>query len=83
MGRTVPTYRTILETKISEWNDFKRALRGNDKKAFDRLMNKARKHASASTYDIRPDPIESIFMSILLEFEKEIEELRRKIEEKE
>ena len=32
-------------------------------------------------YDSRTDPMESVFMSILVELEKEIEELREKVEE--
>ncbi len=38
-------------------------------------------HASAASYDARVDPVESLFMSILVEQEKEIEALRKKIEE--
>jgi hypothetical protein len=81
LGRTVPTYRNILENLILEWQGFQRALRKEDREAFDRLMEKARMHASAASYEARIDPAESMFMSILLEQEKEIRELRKKIEE--
>ena len=81
MGRTVPTYRQVLETMVDEWQGFKKALRKEDRAAFDRLMEKARLHASAASYDARVDPVESIIMSILLEQEKELGELRKKIEE--
>jgi hypothetical protein len=81
LGRTVPTYRNILENLVSEWQEFRRALRKEDREAFDRLMEKARMHASAASYEARIDPVESMFMSILLEQEKEIGELRKKIEE--
>jgi hypothetical protein len=36
---------------------------------------------SAAGYDPRLDPMESVVMSILVELEKEIEELRKKVEE--
>jgi len=81
LGRTVPTYRNILENLVPEWQEFRRALRKEDREAFDRLMEKARMHASAASYEARVDPVESMFMSILLEQEKEIGELRKKIAE--
>jgi hypothetical protein len=83
VGRTVRSYRTVLEDMIGEWQGFRKALRKEDREAFDRLMDRARMHASAASYDTRVDPIESLFMSILLEQEKEIGELRKKLEERE
>jgi DNA repair ATPase RecN len=80
VGRTVRSYRTVLEDMIDEWQGFRKALRKEDREAFDRLMDRARTHASAASYDTRVDPVESLFMSILLEQEKEIEELRKKLE---
>jgi hypothetical protein len=81
VGRTVRSYRTVLEDMIDEWQGFRKALRKEDKVAFDRLMDRARMHASAASYDTRVDPVESLFMSILLEQEKEIDELRKKLKE--
>ncbi len=49
MGRTVPSFRMLLEEIILELSIFRRALHGEDKAAFDRLMNKASKHASSCT----------------------------------
>ncbi len=79
MGRTVPTYRVALEAMAQQWNDFRRALRKGDRESFDRLLNKARMHASAATYAISMDPTESALLSMLLEHEKELERLRREI----
>jgi hypothetical protein len=81
LGRTVPTYRNVLENLIREWQEFKRALRKEDREVFDRLIEKARLHASAASYEARLDPMESMFMSILLEQEKEIQELKEKLKE--
>lgn len=83
MGRTLPTYRQILEGIIVEWNRYKRALRKEDRELFEELMEKARKHASAAGYDARVNPMESFFMSIILEIEKEMKEIRRKFEKHE
>jgi len=59
-----------------QWNDFRRALRREDREAFDSLLNKARMHASASTYAISLDPTESALLSMLLEHEKELARLK-------
>ncbi|MBN1456007.1 MAG: hypothetical protein JW945_07135 [Methanomicrobia archaeon] len=81
MGRTVRTYRTVLEELIADWERFRKALRKEDREAFDRLMGKARAHASAASYDARVDPSESLFMSILVEQERELAELRTELDE--
>ena len=77
MGRTVPTYRLALERMAQQWNDFKRALRKGDREAFESLVNRARMHASAATYAISLDPVESAFLSMLLEHEKDLIRLKR------
>ena len=86
MGRTVPSFRMLLEGIIEDLSVFKRALRGEDKLAFDGLMNKAREHASSCTVTPLLEPMDAVFLSILVEQEKEIISLRdtqriRKMEE--
>ena len=76
MGRTVPSFRMLLEEIIAELSIFRRALHGEDKAAFDRLMNKARKHASSCTVAPTLDPMDAVFLSILVEQEKELNLLR-------
>ncbi len=73
MGRTVPTYRLHLESILNDWMDYRRALRERDREAFDRMLNKARQHASAASYTAHLDPTNLAFLSILLEMEKDIE----------
>ena len=82
MGRTVPTYRLALEAMTQQWNDFRRALRSDDREAFDSLMNGARLHASASTYAISLDPTESALLSMLLEHEKKLLALMKRLEDR-
>jgi hypothetical protein len=76
MGRTVPSFRMLLEGIIMELSVFRRALRGEDRIAFDCLMNKAREHASSCTVAPLLDPMEAVFLSILIEQQKEINSLR-------
>ena len=76
MGRTVPSFRVLLESIVLELAVFRRALRGEDRNAFDSIMNMARKHASSSTVAPMLDPMESMFLSILIEQQKEINRMK-------
>jgi hypothetical protein len=66
----------LLEGIVEELSAFRRALRGEDRAAFDSLMNMARQHASSCTVAPLLDPMEAMFLSILVEQEKEINSLR-------
>ena len=76
MGRTVPSFRMLLEGIIEDLTIFRRALRGEDKDAFDNLMNKARAYASSCTVTPMLEPMDAVFLSILVEQEKEINSLK-------
>jgi len=69
-----------LESMAQQWNDFRRALRKEDREAFDSLVNSARMHASASTYAISLDPTESALLSMLLEHEKKLLAMKKSLE---
>jgi len=78
-GRTVPSFRNLLEEIIKDMYAFRRALRGEDKAAFDSLMKKAREHASSATVAPALEPMDSIFLSILVEHQKELNSLREAV----
>jgi len=69
----------LLEGMIEELSAYRRALRGEDRNAFDSLMNKARAHASSCTVAPLLDPMDAMFLSILLEQQKEINSLSKAI----
>lgn len=69
----------LLEGIIGGLSDFRRALLAEDRAAFDGLMNKAREHASSCTVVPTLDPLEAMFLSILVEQETEIISLRERI----
>ena len=75
MGRTVPSFRMLLDSIIMELGDFRRALRQRDRQVFDRIMDMAREHASASTVAAAIDPMDTIVLSILIEQQKQIDNL--------
>jgi hypothetical protein len=81
MGRTVPSFRPALEHEIESWKDFKRALRPEDQRVFDKLMNFARIHADAGSLSARPMLSELLFISFAIEQEKRIESLQKRIQE--
>jgi hypothetical protein len=66
MDKTVESYRTALEREISRWNGFARALRKDDKEAFDELMDMGRSHASESSNATQTAIFEPMAMSIIL-----------------
>jgi hypothetical protein len=70
-----------LERVLGGWDSFRRPLRKEDREAFDGLMKKARRHSSASSFNVMADPNETMFMSILLEQEKEVGRLKARLEE--
>ena len=78
MGRTLPTFRMLLSQLEVMWAPYRRALRIEDREAFDDLMAKARQHAAASSFMVDIDPMDALFMSILVEQQRELSELRRK-----
>src|SRR5512139_2234669 len=86
MGRTVLPFSRVLEQEAQEWRKFRRGLRKEDQRFLDRLFEEARLHVQAGVYASRPWPFETILISILLEHEKALVELRSKLralEEKE
>ena len=86
MGRTVLPFSQVIEQEVQEWRKFRRGLRKEDQQFLDRLFEEARLHVQAGVYASRPWPFETILISILLEHEKALMDLRSKLkalEEKE
>ena len=79
MGRTVLPFSQVLEQETQEWRKFRRGLRKEDQQFLDRLFEEARLHVQAGVYASRPWPFETILISILLEHEKVLVELRAKL----
>jgi hypothetical protein len=66
MGKTVESYRMANEDEITRWCGFGKALRIEDKVAFDALMDACRSYASAGSNATNPILFEPMVMSILL-----------------
>ncbi len=79
MDWTALTFSQVLEQEIQGWNKFRRALRKEDQEVFDSLFEKAKLHVEAGSKASRPWPFDIILISILVEQEKEMDELRERI----
>jgi hypothetical protein len=77
MGRTVPTFRQLVDEAIARWAKFRRALRREDQEYFDRLFRRVRSYTQAATYQASDNPMEAILLSIALDQEKRLDALER------
>ena len=75
MGRTVPTFRQLVDDAIARWAKFRRALRREDQEYFDRLFRRVRSYTQAATYQASDNPMEAILLSIALDQEKRLDAL--------
>lgn len=80
MGKTVPSYRMALEDEIRRWNGFAKALRIEDRKAFEALMDACRSYASAGSNATQPILFEPMIMSILLFQQKKLSRLEKALD---
>jgi hypothetical protein len=79
MGKTVESYRMALEDEINRWSGFAKALRTEDKHAFDALMNACRSFASAGSNSTQPVLFEPMVMSILLSLQKKLSRVEKQL----
>jgi hypothetical protein len=79
MATTSLPFSQALEQEIQEWKEFRNALRKEDQQFLDRLFEKAMLHAEAGGLASRPWPFETILISILLEHEKTLAELKSQV----
>lgn len=82
MGRTLPSYRVILEKERASWKKaFCSKLRDQDIEYFNSIWDYAFMFADAASTNSKPIFMENIFLSMLLGQQKEIEILKREIEQ--
>ena len=85
VGKTVESYRMAIEDEIRRWNGFAKALRKEDREAFDILMDACRSYASAGSNATQPLLFEPMLMSMLVSqqirlqrLEKELDDIKQK-----
>jgi len=77
MGKTVESYRMAIEDEIRRWNGFAKALRIEDREAFEALMDACRNYASAGSNATQPILFEPMVLSILVSQQKQIMHLQK------
>lgn len=83
MGRTNPTYRNSLENVRKQWSGFRRGLRKENRKYFDKFFEDASQHSSAASYMNPKNPAITVFLSSMIQQRKKIDELEKRIEKME
>jgi hypothetical protein len=81
VGKTVESYRMAVEDEIRRWNGFSKALRKEDKVAFDILMDACLSYASAASNATRPVLFEPMIMSMLVSQQIRLQKLEKKLDD--
>ena len=81
MGRTVLPFSIVLSEQQQRLSQFRRTLRKQDQELFDELFERARLHVQAAVQSASTDPMESIFISVLIEMLKEEKRLRARVDD--
>jgi hypothetical protein len=79
VGKTVESYRMALDREVQRWSVFARALRKDDREAFEQLIDICRNYASAGSNATRPVLFEPMVLSILLDHQKTLNRLKKEL----
>jgi hypothetical protein len=80
VGKTVESYRMAVEDEIRRWSGFAKALRKEDREAFDAVMDACRSYASAASNATKPILFEPMVMSILLSQQISLQRLKKEVD---
>jgi len=80
MGRTIPSYRTVLEQELKRWKRFQDALRIDEREVFQDMMDECRRRASAAGAACIASKSEAMFLTILFAHHKALKELSERID---
>ena len=75
MGRTTRTFRETVDIESAKWKTFRRQLKPNDHERLDKIFDCARMHADSGTVISIPHKIDVVFMTVLIEMQRRIDEL--------
>lgn len=68
-----------LDREVQRWSGFARALRKEDRGAFEQLIDICRNYASAGSNATRPVLFEAMVMSVLLHQQKLLNKLEKEL----
>lgn len=71
----------VLASEESRHKKLRRALRAEDQKHFDQLFEYVRLNVQAAVQAASPEPMESVFLLMLVQMQKEIHQLKNRVRE--
>jgi hypothetical protein len=83
MGRTIPSWRVVVEGEIERLKKFRDSLRLEDKQIFEDLLNQCKLYASAASSLASPVKEIPLIISMLFAHHKKLTELERRLNAKE
>jgi hypothetical protein len=70
-----------LEDEIRRWSGFARALRREDREAFETLMDACRSYASAGSNAVQPILFEPMIISMLVSQQVQLQRLQKELDD--
>jgi len=70
----------VLDDEIRRWTGFAKALRKEDREAFEALMDACRGYASAGSNAVQPILFEPMIISMLLSQQMRLKKLEKKMD---
>ena len=80
MGRTVPSFRIVLDMEKEEWKPFRNALDKSERKQFDDMWDIPKLYITSCSNSVQLVPLHPIMISILFHHYKQLTELMAQVE---
>jgi len=80
MGRTIPSWRMVVEAEIEKLKRFQEFLRQEDKVLFEDMLNQCKLLASAASVMASPIKQVPMIISMLFAHHKKLVELEKRLE---
>jgi len=79
MGRTIATFHQLIEQTQARFAPYRRALRREDQQVFDELFARVKYYAASGSMEAGWEPLDAIFLSMLLEQQKRLRALEGRL----
>jgi hypothetical protein len=79
MGRTIPSWRVVVEDELRKLKRFREFLRSEDKEVYDDLLNQCKLYASYASSMASPVKEIPLLISMLFAQHKRLMELEKRI----
>jgi hypothetical protein len=83
MGRTIPSWRMVVDAQIERWKNIRDSLRQEDRLVFEDLLNQCKLYASEASALASPIKEVPLIISMLFAHHKKLMELETRLNAKE